>query len=142
MMTSLSWHSRSLAEDRLGETGGQPSGALAGVSAGRLVTSGAVAMDWCSQASSCATATSGGMVEEEASGWKSGGHSGKGISRVGLPRPILHREVKLDKLGSPSLLKGTQRGSSEMDQGVAVCEDIELGAQEVVTKRPCGCPFK
>ena len=45
MVTSLSWHSRSLAEDRLGETGGQPSGALAGVSAGRLVTGGAVAMD-------------------------------------------------------------------------------------------------
>ncbi len=73
MVTSLSWHSRSLAEDRLGETGGQPSGALAGVSAGRLVTGGAVAMDWYSQASSCATATSGGMGEEEASGWKSGG---------------------------------------------------------------------
>ena len=47
-----------LAEDRLGEP---PSGALAGASAGRLVTSGAVAMDWCSQASSCATATSCGM---------------------------------------------------------------------------------
>ena len=45
MVTSLSWHSRSLAEDRLGETGGQPSGALAGVSEGRLVTGGAVAMD-------------------------------------------------------------------------------------------------
>ena len=45
MVTSLSWHSRSLAEDRLGETGGQPSGALAGVSAGRLVIGGAVAMD-------------------------------------------------------------------------------------------------
>ena len=70
------------------------------------------------------------------------GHSGKGISRVGLARPILHREVKLGKLGSPSLLKGTQRCSSEMDQGVAVCEDIELGAQEVVTKLLCGCPFK
>ena len=44
-VTSLSWPSRSLAEDRLGEPGGQPSGALAGVSAGRLVTGGAVAMD-------------------------------------------------------------------------------------------------
>ena len=70
------------------------------------------------------------------------GHSGKGISRVGLPWPILHREVKLGELGSPSLLKGTQGGSSEMDQGVVVCEDIELGAQEVVTKLLCDCPFK
>ena len=70
MVPSLSWHSRSLAEDRLGEP---PSSALAGASADRLVTCGAVAMDWCSQASSCATATSGGMGEEEASGWKSGG---------------------------------------------------------------------
>ena len=70
------------------------------------------------------------------------GHSGKGISRVGLPWPILHGEVKLGELGSPSLLKGTQGGSSEMDQGVVVCEDIELGAQEVVTKLLCDCPFK
>ena len=70
------------------------------------------------------------------------GHSGKGINRVGLPGPILHREVKLGELGSPSLLKGTQGGSSEMDQGVVVCEDIELGAQEVVTKLLCDCPFK
>ena len=70
------------------------------------------------------------------------GHSGKGINRVGLPWPILHREVKLGELGSPSLLKGTQGGSSEMDQGVVVCEDIELGAQEVVTKLLCDCPFK
>ena len=70
------------------------------------------------------------------------GHSGKGISRVGLPWLILHREVKLGELGSPSLLKGTQGGSSEMDQGVVVCEDIELGAQEVVTKLLCDCPFK
>ena len=73
MVTSHSWHSWSLAEDSLGETGGQPSGALAGVSAGRLVTGSAVAMDWSSQASSCATVTLGGMGEEEASGWKSGG---------------------------------------------------------------------
>ena len=70
------------------------------------------------------------------------GHTGKGISRVGLPWPILHREVKLGKLGSPSLLKGTQGGSSEMDQGVVLCEDVELGAQEVVTKLLCDCPFK
>ena len=42
MVPSFSWHSRSLAEDRLGEP---PSGALAGVSAGRLVTGGAVAKD-------------------------------------------------------------------------------------------------
>ena len=94
-----------LAEDRLGEP---PSGALAGASAGRLVTGGAVAMDWCSQASSCATATSGGMGKEPGSfGVEIRGHSGKGTSRVGLPWPILHREVKLGKLGSPSLLKGT-----------------------------------
>ena len=45
MVPSLSWHSRSLAEDRLGKP---PSGALSGASAG----GGAVAMDWCSQASS------------------------------------------------------------------------------------------
>ena len=45
MVPSLSWHSRSLAENRLGEPGGQPSGALARASAGRLVTGGAVAMD-------------------------------------------------------------------------------------------------
>ena len=70
------------------------------------------------------------------------GHSGKGISRVGLPQPILHREVKLGKLGGPSLLKGTQGGSSEMDQGVVVCEDVEFSAQEVVTKLLCDCPFK
>ena len=44
-MPSFSWHSRSLAEDRLGETGGQPSGALAGASAGRLVIGSAVAVD-------------------------------------------------------------------------------------------------
>ena len=62
------------------------------------------------------------------------GHSGKGISRVGLPWLILHREVKLGK--------GTQRGSLEMDQGVVVCEDIRLGTQEVVTKFLCDCPFK
>ena len=29
-----------------------------------------------------------------------------------------------------------------MDQGVVFCEDIELGAQEVVTKLLCDCPFK
>ena len=29
-----------------------------------------------------------------------------------------------------------------MDHGVVVCEDIELGAQEVVTKPICDCPFK
>ena len=50
--------------------------------------------------------------------------------------------MKLGKLGSPSLLKGTQGDSSEMDQGVVVCEDIELGAQEVVTELLCDCPFK
>ena len=55
------------------------------------------------------------------------GHSGKGISRFGLPWPILHREVKLGELGSPSLLKGTQGGSSEMDQGVVVCCGLGRG---------------
>ena len=29
-----------------------------------------------------------------------------------------------------------------VDQGVVVCEDVELGAQEVVTKLLCDCPFK
>ena len=29
-----------------------------------------------------------------------------------------------------------------MDQGVVVCEDVELGAQEVVTELLCDCPFK
>ena len=40
------------------------------------------------------------------------------------------------------MLKGTQGGSSEMYQGVVVCEDVELGAQEVVTKLLCDCPFE
>ena len=42
MVLSLSWHSRSLAADRLGETRGQPTGSLAGVAADGLVFSGAV----------------------------------------------------------------------------------------------------
>ena len=84
-MTSLSWHSLSLAEDRLGETGGQPSDALAGVSAGRLVTGSAVAMDWSSQASTCATATLGGMGEEDASGWKSGGIQERASAGLDFP---------------------------------------------------------
>ena len=45
MVLSFSWHSRSLAADRLGKTGGQPSSSLAGVFAGRLVSSGAVSMN-------------------------------------------------------------------------------------------------
>ena len=38
---TLSWHSRSLAADRLGDIAGQPTGSLAGVAADRLVFSGA-----------------------------------------------------------------------------------------------------
>ena len=68
-------------------------------------------------------------------------HLGKGILRVGLSWTILHCEVKLGKVGRPSLLQDTQRSSSEMDQRVVVCEDLELGAQKVVAELLGDCPL-
>ena len=50
--------------------------------------------------------------------------------------------MKLGKLGSPSLLQGTQRNSSKLDKVVVVCEDLELGAQKAVAKLLGDCPLK
>ena len=38
------------------------------------------------------------------------GHSGKGINRVGLPWPILHREVKTGRVGQPIFAQGHPGG--------------------------------